>query len=166
MKRLFPLAWFVVLVTALGAAVPVQVTPVRVPHGVVVAAHPEASAAGVTLHLRDDTPLDPAKLAALIRTTRGQWGLTPDIKEIADRYATEGFLAFAPDLYHGKVASEPSEAGKLMMETIDFRLDKVLTDVTSLIADKIFGKGVELLFGVDPTIPNELSGQPSSLRFF
>jgi len=40
----------------------------------------EASAAGVTLHLRDDTPLDPAKLTSLIRTTRGQWRLTPDMR--------------------------------------------------------------------------------------
>lgn len=43
------------------------------------------------------------------------WGLTPDIKEIADRYAVEGYLAFAPDLYHGEVASEPDEARKLAM---------------------------------------------------
>ncbi|MDA0365710.1 MAG: dienelactone hydrolase family protein [Chloroflexi bacterium] len=43
------------------------------------------------------------------------WGLTPDIKEIADRYAVEGYLAFAPDLYHGEVATEPDEARKLAM---------------------------------------------------
>jgi carboxymethylenebutenolidase len=43
------------------------------------------------------------------------WGLTPDIKEIADRYAVEGYLAFAPDLYHGKAATEPDEARKLAM---------------------------------------------------
>lgn len=43
------------------------------------------------------------------------WGLTPDIKEIADRYAVEGYLAFAPDMYHGEVASEPDEARKLAM---------------------------------------------------
>ena len=43
------------------------------------------------------------------------WGLTPDIKEIADRYATEGYLAFAPDLYHGVAATEPDEARKLTM---------------------------------------------------
>ena len=43
------------------------------------------------------------------------WGLTPDIREIADRYATEGFLAFAPDLYHGVVATEPDDARKMTM---------------------------------------------------
>ena len=43
------------------------------------------------------------------------WGLTPDIEEIADRYAVEGYVAFAPDLYHGQVATEPDEARKLVM---------------------------------------------------
>lgn len=43
------------------------------------------------------------------------WGLTDDIKEIADRYAVEGYLAFAPDMYHGKMATEPDEAMKLAM---------------------------------------------------
>ena len=43
------------------------------------------------------------------------WGLTEDIKEIADRYAAEGYLAFAPDLYHGEIATEPDEARKLAM---------------------------------------------------
>jgi len=43
------------------------------------------------------------------------WGLNDDIKGIADRYAAEGFLAFAPDMYHGTVASEPDEARKLAM---------------------------------------------------
>lgn len=43
------------------------------------------------------------------------WGLTPDIREIVDRYATEGYLSFAPDLFHGEIASEPDEARKLAM---------------------------------------------------
>lgn len=43
------------------------------------------------------------------------WGLVPHIKAVADRFAAEGFTALAPDLYRGEAASEPDEAGKLMM---------------------------------------------------
>jgi carboxymethylenebutenolidase len=43
------------------------------------------------------------------------WGLVPHIKEVADRFAAEGFVALAPDLYHGDVARSPDEAGKMMM---------------------------------------------------
>jgi carboxymethylenebutenolidase len=43
------------------------------------------------------------------------WGLVPHIKDVVDRFATEGFTALAPDLYHGQTASEPDGAGKLMM---------------------------------------------------
>jgi carboxymethylenebutenolidase len=43
------------------------------------------------------------------------WGLVPHIKTVCDRFAAEGLSALAPDMYHGKVASEPDEAGKLFM---------------------------------------------------
>ena len=43
------------------------------------------------------------------------WGLVPHIKDIADRFAAEGFVALAPDMYHGEVTSEPDLAGKLLM---------------------------------------------------
>jgi carboxymethylenebutenolidase len=43
------------------------------------------------------------------------WGLNDNIKSIADDLAGEGYVALAPDLYHGKVTSEPDEAGKIMM---------------------------------------------------
>ena len=32
------------------------------------------------------------------------WGLDPQTKSIADRFAGVGYLAFAPDLYHGELA--------------------------------------------------------------
>jgi carboxymethylenebutenolidase len=44
------------------------------------------------------------------------WGLVPHIQEVCDRFARQGFVALAPDLYHGKAASEPDEARKLLME--------------------------------------------------
>ena len=43
------------------------------------------------------------------------WGLVPHIKSVCDRFAAEGFSALAPDMYHGKTASEPDGAGKLFM---------------------------------------------------
>jgi carboxymethylenebutenolidase len=43
------------------------------------------------------------------------WGLVDHIKDVCDRFAAEGFVALAPDLYHGKAASEPDEAAKTMM---------------------------------------------------
>lgn len=44
------------------------------------------------------------------------WGINDHIKSIADRLANEGFLVVAPDLYHGTVAKDATEAGKLMTE--------------------------------------------------
>ena len=44
------------------------------------------------------------------------WGLVGHITDVADRFAAAGFVAFAPDLYHGQAATEPDEARKLLME--------------------------------------------------
>ncbi len=44
------------------------------------------------------------------------WGLVGHIKDVVDRFAEAGFVAFAPDLYHGQAAAEPDTAKKLMME--------------------------------------------------
>jgi carboxymethylenebutenolidase len=43
------------------------------------------------------------------------WGLVPHIVDVCERFAAEGFLALAPDLYRGESTTEPDEAGKLMM---------------------------------------------------
>jgi carboxymethylenebutenolidase len=43
------------------------------------------------------------------------WGLVAHIKEVCDRFSSAGFVALAPDLYHGKTTKLPDEAGKLMM---------------------------------------------------
>ena len=43
------------------------------------------------------------------------WGIEPHVQDVAQRLAGEGFVVLVPDLYHGKVATEPDEAGKMMM---------------------------------------------------
>jgi carboxymethylenebutenolidase len=44
------------------------------------------------------------------------WGLNGHVKDIAERYAAEGFIAIAPDLYRGKITKDADEAGRLMKE--------------------------------------------------
>jgi carboxymethylenebutenolidase len=43
------------------------------------------------------------------------WGLVGHITDVADRFAGEGFVALAPDMYRGKKTTNPDEAGKLFM---------------------------------------------------
>jgi carboxymethylenebutenolidase len=42
------------------------------------------------------------------------WGLNDHIRDVSDRFAKEGYVAFAPDLYDGKVTENAEEAGRLM----------------------------------------------------
>lgn len=44
------------------------------------------------------------------------WGLNEHIMDVTRRFAQAGFVALAPDLYKGAVATEPDEARKLVME--------------------------------------------------
>jgi carboxymethylenebutenolidase len=60
-------------------------------------------------------PADDAPRAAVI-VIQEWWGLNEHIKDVTRRLAREGFVALAPDLYHGAVVSEPNEARKLVME--------------------------------------------------
>lgn len=54
------------------------------------------------------------------------WGLNDHIKDIAGRYADEGFISIAPDLYRGKLAKDPEEAAAMMAElAIDDGIDTI-----------------------------------------
>ena len=46
------------------------------------------------------------------------WGLNPQMKGVADYLADQGFVALAPDLYHGELAGhdEMDKAGQLMTD--------------------------------------------------
>jgi carboxymethylenebutenolidase len=43
------------------------------------------------------------------------WGLVGHIHAVVERFADAGFVALAPDLYHGEKTRSPDQAGKLMM---------------------------------------------------
>jgi carboxymethylenebutenolidase len=58
------------------------------------------------------------------------WGLVDHIKDVCERFAAEGFVALAPDLYRGKAVSEPDEAGKAMMA---MQLDQAAMDMSGAV---------------------------------
>jgi carboxymethylenebutenolidase len=43
------------------------------------------------------------------------WGLDDSIKRIVDAFAGEGFVALAPDLFHGETTEQPDEAQQKLM---------------------------------------------------
>lgn len=51
------------------------------------------------------------------------WGLNDWVKQQADRFAKEGYVAMAPDLYHGEVATDAEHAHELMRGLSDERAD-------------------------------------------
>ena len=62
------------------------------------------------------------------------WGLVPHIKAVCDRFAVAGFSALAPDMYHGKTASEPDGAGKLFMALNIEQAEKDLRSAATYLA--------------------------------
>lgn len=58
------------------------------------------------------------------------WGLVDHIKDVCDRFAAEGFVALAPDMYHGRQTREPDEAAKEMM---GLRMDRAAKDMSGAV---------------------------------
>lgn len=52
--------------------------------------------------------------APAILVIQEYWGVNDHIRSLVDRFAKEGFVALAPDLYHGKTTKDANEAAKLM----------------------------------------------------
>ena len=54
--------------------------------------------------------------AAAVVLIHEWWGINDHIRDLASRFANEGFLCIAPDLFRGKTATNTTEASKLMNE--------------------------------------------------
>ena len=65
------------------------------------------------------------------------WGLDSGIKEMADRLAAAGFVALAPDLYHGELAghTEMDKAGELMTSLPPDRAGRDMSGAVDYLAD-------------------------------
>ncbi len=53
-----------------------------------------------------------------------------------------------------------AEAGRLVIERIEFQLPNVLNTVANLLSDRAAAKGLSLLFDVDSAVPDSLIGDP------
>ena len=72
----------------------------------------------------------PATRGPAVIVIQEWWGLVPHIEDVADRFAAAGFVALAPDLFHGTTAKSPDQAGKLMMS---LRIDEAARDLAGAI---------------------------------
>jgi carboxymethylenebutenolidase len=74
------------------------------------------------------------------------WGLNPQIKRTADRFAAEGFVALAPDLYRGQLAGhdEMDKAGELMSTLPPDRAARDMSGAVDFLAghDAVTGEGI------------------------
>ncbi len=60
------------------------------------------------------------------------WGLVPHIRDVCDRLAREGFVALAPDLYHGRSADDPDAAGRYML---GLEIPRALRDLDAAVGE-------------------------------
>lgn len=74
-----------------------------------------ATTAFVALPAEPDTTTSAASSAAIV-LIHEWWGINDHIRDLAGRYAGEGFVCVAPDLFRGKVTVDPQEASRLMHE--------------------------------------------------
>ena len=68
------------------------------------------------------------------------WGLDNHIKDVTRRFAEQGYVALAPDLYHGVVATEPDEARKLVMALdMEAAVGEIQQAISYLLAQEAVG---------------------------
>jgi carboxymethylenebutenolidase len=59
-------------------------------------------------------PADENRKEAAVILIQEWWGINDHVRDLAGRYAKEGYTCVAPDLFRGKVTKDPEEASRLM----------------------------------------------------
>ncbi len=54
------------------------------------------------------------EVSAAVLLIQEYWGINDHIRDLAGRFANEGYLCVAPDLYRGRLARDPKEAAAMM----------------------------------------------------
>ncbi|GAC1391288.1 MAG: dienelactone hydrolase family protein [Ktedonobacteraceae bacterium] len=88
----------------------------------------------VDLHINGDgayafvaQPDDDAQHPGLV-LIQEWYGIEPHILDLAQKLAEQGFVVAVPDLYHGKVATEPNDAMRMIM-MIKGNVDKAANEI-------------------------------------
>lgn len=76
--------------------------------------------------------LPPNGSGAPVLVLHAWWGLNDTIKAFCKRLADSGFVAFAPDLYHGKVTDQIAEA-ETLGSALDRKIDQVRADLAEAV---------------------------------
>src|SRR5215813_5741746 len=96
------------------------------------------------------------------------WGLNDTFKAICKRLADSGFVAFAPDLYHGKVTDQIAEA-ETLVAALNRNADQAsveLVDATRFLKERAGDSGVAVVgFSLGAAYALDLSvNAPDSIR--
>src|SRR6266550_5728412 len=91
----------------------------------------DTSRGATTAYVARPQTESPTEVSAGVLLIQEWWGINDHIRDLAGRYAKEGYLCVAPDLYRGRVAKDAAEASALMqaleiddgMETIRKAMD-------------------------------------------
>ena len=76
-------------------------------------------------------PEDGDALAPAVILIQEYWGLNDHIRDIASRYAAEGYVCVAPDLYRGQLARDSKEAAEFMSNlAIDDGMETIKAAIT------------------------------------
>jgi carboxymethylenebutenolidase len=63
------------------------------------------------------------------------WGVDEYMREICDRFAAEGYVALAPDLFHGETTDQPDEAQQKMMALNIAEAEKEMRGAVDFVAE-------------------------------
>ncbi len=85
---------------------------------------------GITVNLLDGAATGHLASPPGVVVIQEWWGLVPHIRDVCARFAQQGYVALAPDLYHGKSTLEAEEAQHLM-EGLDW--DRAVQEITGAV---------------------------------
>ncbi len=106
------------------------------------------------------TPL--AGVLGLLRMSLRDRGLGLQTKEILSKALTNAESLL--DILNGILDYSKIEAGKLVLESIDFTLSNLVETALSVFSDQAHGRNLSFGISIEPSVPPTLRGDPTRLR--